>query len=105
MQEQRRAEPEEQERGTHLARDIALYTLARLGALVLATGVLVLFQVPLLVAAAVSVVLIMPLSMLLFAPLRRRVAVGMAERTADRRRRREVLRAQLRGERDEEDAA
>ena len=86
-----------------LARDVALYTVARLAMLVAATVVLMLFQVPLLVAAAVAVVLVMPLSMLVLGSLRRRVAVGMAERAQQRRARREELRAQLRGERTDDD--
>ena len=83
---------------TNLARDLLVYTLARLGILVVSAGVLVLLNVPLLVAAAVAVVLVMPLSMLVFSPLRRRVATGIAQRTAQRREKREQLRAQLRGE-------
>lgn len=81
-----------------LARDIALYTLARLGMLVVAAAILMLFGVPLLVAAAVSVVLVMPLSMLVFGSLRRKVATGIALRAQARKARRESLRAQLRGE-------
>lgn len=81
---------------TNLPRDLLLYTLARLGILVVSAGVLVLLHVPLLVAAAVAVVLVMPLSMVVFGSLRRRVATGIAQRTAARRERREQLRAQLR---------
>lgn len=81
-----------------MARDLVLYTLARMGILVVTTGILTLLNVPLLVAAVVSVVLVMPLSIVLFAPLRRRVATGMAQRTARRRAQHEELRAQLRGE-------
>jgi hypothetical protein len=87
--------------GHDLARDLTLYTLARIGMLVALTGVLTLFMVPLLVAAAVSVVVVMPLSLVVLRGLRHRVAVGMAERSAQRRARRDELRAQLRGERDE----
>jgi ABC-type bacteriocin/lantibiotic exporter with double-glycine peptidase domain len=82
-----------------LARDIALYTLARLSMVVVVAAALMLVRVPGLVALAVSVVVVMPLSLLVFGQLRRRVAAGMAERAADRRARREELRAQLRGER------
>lgn len=78
--------------------DIALYSLARLGLLAVLTALLLLFEVPLLVALAVAVVLAMPLSLFLFGGLRRRVAAGMAERAEQRRQRRERLRAQLRGE-------
>lgn len=83
----------------NLARDIALYTVARLGMVAAVTALLVQTTVPLLVALAVAVVVVMPLSLLVFGKLRRRVAVGMAERTAERRARREELRAQLRGDR------
>lgn len=66
---------------------------------VVVAAALMLVRVPGLVALAVSVVVVMPLSLLVFGQLRRRVAAGMAERAADRRARREELRAQLRGER------
>lgn len=85
-----------------LIRDIALYTLARLGLVAAVTTALLLFRVPLLVAVAVAVVAVMPLSLLLFSGLRRRVAAGVAERTEARRARRAELESQLRGERDEE---
>ncbi|SDJ81242.1 Protein of unknown function [Actinopolyspora mzabensis] len=87
-------------RGGNLARDITLYTVARFGLLAVLAGVLVLFDVPLLVALAVSVVVAMPLSLVVFSGLRRRVATGMAERAAERAERKEQLRAQLRGEAD-----
>ena len=83
--------------------DIALYTVARLGMLALVLAVLMLLGVPFLVAAAVSVVVVMPVSMLVFGKLRRRVATGMALRGEQRRQRRAELQAQLRGERDSED--
>lgn len=82
----------------NLARDIALYTVARFGLVAIVAALLMLAQVPVLVAVAVSVVVVMPLSLLVFGRLRRRVAIGMAERTEDRRVRREQLRAQLRGD-------
>ncbi|WP_198319381.1 DUF4229 domain-containing protein [Actinopolyspora erythraea] len=88
-------------RGGALALDIALYTVARFGMLTALAGVLVLFRVPLLVALAVGVVVAMPLSLVVFSRLRRRVAAGMAERAAERSERKEQLRAQLRGEADE----
>ncbi|MHA6805967.1 DUF4229 domain-containing protein [Salinifilum ghardaiensis] len=81
-----------------LAGDIALYTLARLGMLVVVAAVLTLLGVPFLVAAAVSVVVVMPVSMLVFGALRRRVATGIAVRKQARQARREALRAELRGE-------
>jgi ABC-type bacteriocin/lantibiotic exporter with double-glycine peptidase domain len=99
VREQQEATGESQAVTSRLVLDIVLYSVARLGMLVAVTAVLVLFGVPLLVAAVVSVVVVMPLSMLVFGRLRRRVAAGMAERSAHRRARREELRAQLRGER------
>lgn len=85
-----------------LARDVALYTLARFGLVAAVTALLLLTGVPLLVALAVSVIVVMPLSMLVFSKLRIRVATGMAERGQARKARREHLRAQLRGDQDDE---
>lgn len=81
-----------------LARDLTMYTMARLGMLAVTIAILILCGVPLLVAAIVSIVVVMPLSMLVFADLRRRVATGMAERAEVRRQRRSELKAQLRGD-------
>ena len=101
MQEQQSVQEAAPAAETHLARDIALYTLARLALLLAVTAVITACGVPLLVAAAVSVVVVMPVSMLVFGGLRRRVATGMALRSRQRAARREELRAQLRGDRDE----
>jgi ABC-type bacteriocin/lantibiotic exporter with double-glycine peptidase domain len=90
---------------SRLALDVALYTVVRIGMLVVVAGGLMLCTVPLLAALAVSVVVVMPLSMLVFGRLRRRVAVGLAERSAARSAQREQLRAQLRGERDADSGA
>ncbi|QUH05271.1 DUF4229 domain-containing protein [Saccharopolyspora erythraea] len=103
MLKQQEDEQVTEQPGSTLARDVALYTLARLGMLAAATALLLVFQVPLLVAVAVAVVLVMPISMLVLGSLRRRVATGMAERAERRRAQRDELRAQLRGERDEDD--
>jgi ABC-type bacteriocin/lantibiotic exporter with double-glycine peptidase domain len=81
-----------------LARDLTLYTIARFGMVAIVTLLLMLAKVPALVALAVSVVVMMPLSLLVFRRLRRRVAAGLAERNAERSARRAQLRAQLRGE-------
>ncbi|MCA1187704.1 MULTISPECIES: DUF4229 domain-containing protein [unclassified Saccharopolyspora] len=99
MQEQQTEVVAESSPPTNLARDIALYTVVRLAMLLVVTAVIALCGVPLLVAAAVSVVVVMPLSMLVFGGLRRRVATGMVHRA----RRREQLRAQLRGDREHAD--
>ncbi|WP_433870377.1 DUF4229 domain-containing protein [Saccharopolyspora sp. CA-218241] len=104
MLEQQEAESPERTRSSSLATDVVLYTLARFGMLAVAIAALMLFGVPLLVAAAVGVVLVMPLSMLVFGTLRRRVASGMADRAAERRARRDELRAQLRGDRDADES-
>ncbi|WP_408015966.1 DUF4229 domain-containing protein [Rhodococcus chondri] len=87
-----------------LARDVALYSLARL-ALVVVLAVVIIFvprlfgvDIPLLIAALFAVLIALPLSLVLFAPLRRRVNEGIA--TVDERRRaaRADLEGRLRGE-------
>jgi Protein of unknown function (DUF4229) len=85
-----------------LWRDILLYTLARLGLVVVVTAVLLLFGVPLLVSLAVAVVVGFPLGLLVFRGLNRRVTAGLAERGATRDAERDRLRAQLRGEEQED---
>nr|WP_228046553.1 DUF4229 domain-containing protein [Saccharopolyspora sp. HNM0983] len=79
-----------------------MYTLARFGLVAAVAAILLVAGVPLLVALAVSVVAVMPLSMLVFGTLRVRVATGIAERGQARKARRDRLRAQLRGDRDDE---
>jgi hypothetical protein len=83
---------------TDLRRDLALYTVARLGLIVLVGGVLVLFGVPLLVSLAVAIVVGFPLGLLVFRGLNRRVTAGLAARGAERDEERRRLRAQLRGD-------
>ncbi|GLZ30684.1 hypothetical protein Lesp02_28730 [Lentzea sp. NBRC 105346] len=78
----------------HVARDVTLYILARVGLIALVTGGLLVAKVPLLVALAVGVVVALPASLFLFRGLRMRVAQGLAERAAERAQ----LRAQLRGD-------
>jgi hypothetical protein len=82
----------------HLGRDIALYTAARVGIVVVIAAVLVLVKIPLLVALAVAVVAAFPLSMLLLKGLNQRVAAGMSVRGEARRAERDRLRSELRGE-------
>lgn len=91
------------DRGT-LARDVALYSLARLG-LVLVLAVVILYlprlfgvEIPLLVAALFAVLIALPLSLVVFAPLRRRVNAGIASVDARRRADRADLQSRLRGE-------
>jgi hypothetical protein len=81
-----------------LARDLTLYSLARLALIGAVTVVLVLFDVPLLVAVAVAVVVGFPLGVLVFRGLNNRVTAGLAERGAERAQTRENLRRELRGD-------
>lgn len=87
-----------------LARDVAIYSIARLllvvviGAIILGVAALVGVAVPLLVAAIFAVLIALPLSLLLFAKLRKRVNEGIAAFDAQRRADQADLRARLRGE-------
>lgn len=84
--------------GTHLARDLTLYLLARFGLVVLVAAILAAFGVPLLVAVAIGFVVGVPAGLLLLRPLNRRVTAGLAARKERRDRERAELRAQLRGD-------
>jgi Protein of unknown function (DUF4229) len=84
--------------GAGLARDLALYTGARLALVAAVALSLILFGVPLLVAVLLALVVALPLSLVLLRPLRVRVAAGMQAAGARRRAERDRLRAQLRGE-------
>jgi len=64
--------------GRTLARDIALYSVARLALVTVAALVLFLVGVPLLVSALLAMVLALPLSMVLLGGLRGRVNTGLA---------------------------
>ncbi len=77
---------------------MTLYVLARLGLVAVVAGVLMFFNVPLLPALAVGVVVALPASLFLFKGLRQRVAVGLNERQAVRQAERDKLRAELRGD-------
>lgn len=87
-----------------LARDLALYTVARLGlvvvvaALILGGSKLVGVDVPLLVALIFAVIIALPLSLVLFKSLRVRVNEQISAVDAQRRRDREDLRSKLRGD-------
>jgi Flp pilus assembly protein TadB len=87
---------------TGLGRDLALYTLGRIGLIVVVAVVLVLAGVPLLISLAVGVIAGLPLSMLVLRGLHNRVSTGLAHRSAARRAQRARLRAELRGEADED---
>jgi hypothetical protein len=85
-------------RGAALARDIALYSAARLALVAVLALLLVLAGVPLLVSILLALVVALPLSMVLLRSLRLRVSAGMAVAGARRRAERDRLRDQLRGE-------
>lgn len=86
-----------------LALPLALYTLARLGlvvvaaAIILGVGMAIGVTIPLLVAAVFGVLIALPLGMVLFKPLRLRVNRQIAIVDADRKRRHDDLQARLRG--------
>ncbi|MGW0043763.1 DUF4229 domain-containing protein [Rhodococcus sp. NPDC003348] len=87
-----------------LARDLALYTVARLGlvvalaAVILGGSRLVGVDVPLLVALIFAVLIALPLSLVLFKSLRTRVNQQIAVVDEQRRKDRDDLRSKLRGE-------
>lgn len=87
-----------------LVRDVVLYSVARLG-LVVVLAVVILFggkafgvDVPLVVAALFAVLIALPLSLVLFAKLRKRVNLDIAAVDAQRRADKADLNAKLRGE-------
>ncbi|WP_241386470.1 DUF4229 domain-containing protein [Rhodococcus sp. CH91] len=87
-----------------LIRDVALYSVARL-ALVVALTLLILYlprifgvEIPLLVAALFAVLIALPVSLVLFSSLRRRVNEGIAAVDERRRSERADLENRLRGE-------
>lgn len=87
-----------------LVRDVVLYSVARLG-LVVVLAAVILFggrafgvDVPLIVAALFAVLIALPLSLVLFAKLRKRVNLDIASVDAQRRADKADLHAKLRGE-------
>ncbi|NNH75419.1 DUF4229 domain-containing protein [Nocardia uniformis] len=90
--------------GSRLARNLALYTLARLAMVVVLTAViigvagLVKVEVPLIVAALFALLIAMPLSMMLLKSLRTKVNQDIAVVDAKRRADKEQLRSRLRGD-------
>ncbi|MGK8511714.1 DUF4229 domain-containing protein [Nocardia asiatica] len=90
--------------GRRLARNLALYTIARLGLVVVLTAVIVLaaklvaVDIPLVVAALFALIIAMPLSLVLFKRLRVKVNEDIALVDERRRRDKAELRARLRGE-------
>lgn len=82
--------------GPTLARDVALYSAARLTLVAVTALLLVLAGVPLVVSLLLAVVVALPLSMVLLGPLRARVDAGLTVVSARRRDERDRLRRQLR---------
>ncbi|WP_026002950.1 DUF4229 domain-containing protein [Rhodococcus sp. R1101] len=87
-----------------LIRDVALYSVARL-ALVVVLTLLILYvprvfgvEIPLLVAALFGVLIALPVSLVLFSALRRRVNEGIAAVDERRRTDRADLEKRMRGE-------
>lgn len=84
--------------GRALARDVALYSVARLALVTVTALLLFLAHVPLLVSALLAVVLALPLSMVLLGSLRARVNAGLAVVAGRRKAERDRLRQQLHGD-------
>ncbi|WBP97321.1 DUF4229 domain-containing protein [Mycolicibacterium neoaurum] len=88
-----------------MLRDVGAYLLARLAlaavltAVILGAGHLIgLREFPVVVAVLFAIVLALPLGIWVFAPLRRRATLSIAEFDEQRRRDKETLQARLRGE-------
>ncbi len=90
--------------GRRLARNFALYTLARLAlaavlaAIILGVARLLKVELPLLIALLFAVILSLPLSMVAFRRMRARLNESIAEVDEKRRADKANLRARLRGE-------
>lgn len=85
---------------------VALYTLVRMGlvvvvaAIIVGVGLLFDVEVPLLVAAVFGVLIALPIGMVTFKSIRLKVNQQIAEVDADRAARRSDLHARLRGDED-----
>jgi hypothetical protein len=90
--------PQNPPTGRALARDVALYSAARLALVTVTALLLLLAGVPLLVSALLAVVLALPLSMVLLGSLRARVNAGLAVVAGRRKAERDRLRQQLHGD-------
>jgi Zn-dependent membrane protease YugP len=90
--------------GRRLARNLALYTVARLllvaviAAVILGVGRLLKVDIPLIVALLFGVLIALPVSMVAFKRLRTRVNESIAAVDEKRRTDKAQLRARLRGE-------
>jgi Protein of unknown function (DUF4229) len=85
--------------------DVVVYTVARLGLVVVLSAVIYgtarllgVEDFPIYIAVAFALVIALPLGIWLFTPLRRRATAGIAAFDRRRRRDREQLRARLRGD-------
>ncbi len=88
-----------------MLRDVGAYLFARLALAAVLTGVIIgaghlagLREFPVVVAVLFALVLALPLGIWIFAPLRRRATLSIAEFDERRRRDKETLQARLRGE-------
>lgn len=77
---------------------VLAYAGARLLLLAALAGILVLVGLPTMIALLLALVIALPLSLVLFRGLRARLAVEVDAATAERRARRDALRAELRGD-------
>ncbi|MET8651977.1 MULTISPECIES: DUF4229 domain-containing protein [Nocardia] len=90
--------------GKRLAKNLALYTVARLALVVVLTAAIILVarlvrvEVPVIVAALFALIIAMPLSLTLFKKLRAKVNEDIAVVDEKRRKDKARLRARLRGE-------
>ncbi|MEC3951547.1 DUF4229 domain-containing protein [Nocardia sp. CDC153] len=93
--------------GRRLARNLALYTVARLGlvaviaAIIIGVGAAVHVSIPLFVALLFALLIAMPLSLLLFKKLRSQVNRDIAAVDAKRRKDRDQLMSRLQGKDDQ----
>ncbi len=87
-----------------MARDVAVYTLARLLMVGVLTAIIVVFarlfgiEIPIVVAMLFAIILSLPVGIWLLGPLRRRATAGIAEVDDRRRQDRAQLQARLRGD-------
>lgn len=88
-----------------MLRDVGAYLVARLALAAVLTGVIIgaghlvgLREFPVVVAVLFALVLALPLGIWIFAPLRRRATLSIAEFDERRRKDKETLQARLRGE-------
>ncbi len=81
-----------------MSRDLLVYTLLRLGLVVLIAGVLIVIGVPAVVAVLIGIVVAFALSLVLFRGLRARLDAELEQARVRRRAERDRLRTALRGD-------